>query len=333
MIDPREQICLYCFRIPKCQLLEDGDGHFDPGKPITPESQHRCEQWIPVRWLTREVRDQLHDRSGSGSLRGLYLLPDLVATKLEKLQEETYEMTEVVDLASIIKPGMTAHERREQLRYVTDEDGNVELDKDGKPTPRNSHEYRFFAISEDHHVGLNVDTGLFWRADEVLDYIVNREIELGLVVDKDRKKSKTKAGTARETKEMGKTVVRRSGKSSSASDKDTKETKKSGRPRRSGTSKSPPAAAGSGADLSEIEATISALKEAVAALAEKVENVGDSGGGGEGNDAYDVATNLHGVLRDFMAGLAGLANESVEVLDDIANEFNLAAEEDGESDE
>lgn len=332
MTDQKDQICLYCACIPGCTLLENAKGKFDPTKPITPDSADRCESWVPVRWLTREVRDRLYDKGGTGSLRGLYLLPELVATKLEK-QEETYEMTDVVDFASVIKQGMTAAERREQLRYVTDDKGNVVLDEEGQPTPRNSHEYRFFAVSDDHHVGLDIDTGLFWHADQVLDYIVERETELGLIVGDEPKN--TKAGTARETK-MGKSVIRR-GKAPATKDaKETKEpSKKAGRPRRSGAKA---AAKGQEAektvDLSEIEGQVSALRAEVAALSEKLENLNGGDGEGEGsNDAYDIATNLHGIMHDYLVGIGNLVQEGVDVLDQVATEFNISADEGDEGDE
>lgn len=355
MIAPEDRICLYCTGLAKCPNLQDKKGRFDHTLVVTPEALRECDDWVPVRWHTRTVREQLYARSGSGSLHGLFVLPDLVSSKLELQEEEERNMTRVIDLASIITEDMTADERRYQLLHVTDDDGNVTLDDKGNPIPRNSHEFRFWAISDEYHVRLDEDAGMFWRAGKVLDYIIEQELEQGLIV-KSRKGGKTnKAGkpAKRETKKMGRKVVRRTTKKAGGkkvSKKVGKTTSKkkvskktSSRPRR--TSKKEVEEPEEGTmDLSGIEETLENLTAKVAELAEKVEEGGGGGGGEVDNEAVtdlqDITTNLYtsmintmGAVKDMADTLAEEVGNSLELLEEVGQEFGIGGEEGEEGEE
>jgi len=347
VIEQHDKICLNCAGLGKCPRLADKKGQFDPRKVVTPEALQECPDWIPVRWLTRNVRDQLYARGGLGSLRGLFMLPDLVQDKLEKQEEEPDEM-DVVDLACIIRDGMTAEERREQLRYVTDDDGNVVLDDEDQPIPRNSHEYRFFAISPDFHVGLERATGLFWRAGQVLDYIVDKELELGLIT-KNRKGGKTKAGKSarRETKKMGKSVTRRSvGKKKKKTGKKAgKKTGKTGKKKTGKKTGKVGKKVGKKTGKKKVSKKTGSSRPRRSKPAEEPEPVTETGTEFEHlADVQDVSSNLHMVMLNFFKAQKKAlelqleqVNDSIDTLEKFPSEwpsvFDEKPEDEGEEEE
>jgi hypothetical protein len=317
-----DKVCLYCRNIALCPLLTV-DNAFNRAALVTPSHLRECQSWAPIRYTSREIRDKLYERGGESSIRTLYSMPLLLSEeqKLEKQEEEVDAMKEVVDLASMIREGeTTVEERRDQLRYITDDNGAPQRDQDGNLMVRPSWEVRNFAISDDYHVKLAQDMGWFWRANQVMDYVIDRELEQGLIV-KSRKKS---GGSSTKTKtteaKMAKQVVRR-GNRGNDNEKPAKRAREateeveSSRPRK-----------GAGKprveeddETDEVEARPAKTKAkadgGAVPLEERVKKVKKY--------SVEVNTNVVALLLDYFAQLSKTSKQCIKVLEDIADDFGL----------
>lgn len=308
-----DKVCLYCRNLALCVHLTENNA-FNRAALITPSAPRVCADWSPIRYSSRDVRDKLYARGGEGSIRTLYSMPLLLSKeqKLERQEEEVDAMKEVLDLASMIKGGkVTVEERRDQLRYVTDDKGEFQRDQDGNLMVRPSWEVRNFAISDQYHVKLPQDMGWFWRANQVMDYVIDRELEQGLIV-KSRKKNGGKATDTKTTEaKMAKQVVRR-GNRDTDDEKPVKRARaaveevESSRPRK-----------GAGKADEEVEARPAKSEGGSRsdALEEKVKKAKKY--------AVEVNTNVVALLLDYFAQLSKTSKQCIKVLEDIADDFGL----------
>jgi hypothetical protein len=193
-------------------------------------------------------------------------MPQMLMTPLIKQEEAEYEMTITPDLQRIIREGMKAGEREQQLRFLTDEEGEVVLDDHNNPVPRPTLQLRNFAVSPDYHVQLPKDTAWFWNVKQVVDHILKTEVEQGLIV----KDSRSKSTTNTERKTMGgKRVILRggSGKKGGAPAKASKDKPSITRPSKSGGKKGngkAPAGLPKGDDSGQSTMDVSAIANAIA---------------------------------------------------------------------
>jgi hypothetical protein len=123
-----------------------------------------------------------------------------ILTKHQGEEEITDEMSvEIPDFAGMLREGMTSAERNEQLRYETDDDGNVILedlgDEEPFKRPRPTYQLRKFACDPEGYVQLNHSAGMFWTQDDLIRHILKIEIENEYVI-KSKKSKPAKAGTS-----------------------------------------------------------------------------------------------------------------------------------------
>jgi hypothetical protein len=207
--------------------------------------------------------------------------------------------------------GLTIAEREDQLRYQTDDDGNLVLNEDDAKIPRGCLPVRRYAadpdgpvaerIAEAHKIPLErVDNIVrFWKTSEAITAIVNAEHDAGLIIKKTGKKSApTKAKSKEKVQKMPpkkKLLVTRNSKK-----------KKTGSP--SGPQKKGPATS---------KKTTSTKKKAGKKAPAKAKGGDDEGSasGGESIDFSEVLAKLGEVLKRQDALEAKLA-EAVETLDD-----------------
>ena len=220
-------VCLFCTNLPGCKLLIGPKKKFSLDLVIKPEDNGTCQQYAPVTPRLHDVRLHLFESTGAGCLRVLHKLPAIISEDLLRAeQEEEYAMSETPDLASIITEEMTVDQRREQLLHVTDDNGDVVLEEDGQPIVRPAYELRNFAVSGDYHVQLPRDVAVFRSTTQVVDDIIKKELELGLITKNSKpgkakpkaSKPAPKAKKAEETRETmpGKKVIVRNRKNQQA---------------------------------------------------------------------------------------------------------------------
>ena len=186
-------LCQNCENITQyCQHLDDGvqeidqsHGGIDVAKVITEENFRECPDWVQVGPLQQEMRDRLYGMTGFGLQRMLWDLPEvsngIKAKEMEELMEE-----ERPDFYGMLYEGIASSGRDTQLRYESDEAGNllVETDSTGDEFYRARPDYQLKAYASDPEGPIKADRNkiLFWTINEVIDLILRSEIEQGLVI-------------------------------------------------------------------------------------------------------------------------------------------------------
>jgi hypothetical protein len=214
------QTCLYCCKLAGCPYLSDGHA-FDRNMAITLERAGECRDWHPISPWQVETREHLNALAGEvNTLRTLYELPDMVMDDLREGELLARMIEEIPNFAAMRWEDMTVSERRQQLEFQTDDDGNVimERDKEGNEFPlrRESYQLKSWAtlpLKEGGEVGLPLKVAWLWQAEPLIRHILDFEVEHGLII-KDQKtkgKSETTAEntpTERETQSMATTAGR-----------------------------------------------------------------------------------------------------------------------------
>jgi len=188
--------CLTCRHLNGCEILRDSKGIFILERIITEDSDRNCSDYIPVGERETAVRSVLANKFGIGALRGINKLHQMV---LE--DEELESMEESVDFESLIKEGMTTEERKDQLRFETDDAGDTKLDKDGNPKPRLTFTLRKYATDPEGPVREPPDKVLFWTAEQLITVIVKAELEEGLLIKSSKSKKSKASKTSTKKKE------------------------------------------------------------------------------------------------------------------------------------
>jgi hypothetical protein len=182
-------ICQYCDRIIKCRHLGDEAEKFVLERVVTRENFRACSDWTPVGHLQKPVRDRLYNYSGTGYLRTLYEMPDLILDGVRQGEMDELMLEDIPDFRSMLYEDITSTKREEQLRYEHDEQGGIiAINKDGKEVYRARPDYQLKAYASDPEgpVGANRQKILFHSANEVIDLILRAEVDQGLVI-KDKK--------------------------------------------------------------------------------------------------------------------------------------------------
>jgi len=214
-----EHACFTCSNLMGCPLLADKKGVFVEAAVLKKEDNESCINWQPVNRRQKDVRDALYGIQGEGCLRVLHQVPSMIMEQLVKEGADEMNLAEMPDLTGMIREGMTTVEREEQLRYETNDEGEVlydELDSGLTKRPRPQYQLRKFACDPDGHIRLDHSVGIFWNTEQVIRHILAVEVEQGLIVKPGKTKSKTaekaKATETNMPKEGRRVLVNRGGK-------------------------------------------------------------------------------------------------------------------------
>lgn len=215
--------CLHCVNILGCPMLSDSKGTFVLERVITSENYRECKDWEPIDSMQHEVRKTLVGIQGDNALRILHRVGTIIQN-----EEGQNEMTEdIPDFAGILREGMMSADREEQLRFETDEEGNVLLEDLGNgetfKRPRPTYQLRKFACDPEGYIQLDHSAGMFQTQDWLIKHILKIEIDQGFITRSKRTKTtapKTEA-EPQETEDMavGRKVLTRRGGKGGASNK------------------------------------------------------------------------------------------------------------------
>lgn len=203
------QLCITCRNLNGCDFLKVSKrGMFDEGAVITPDNYRECPLWAPVGGRELLNRESAYAIAGMSALKGIHQIRTLI---LEDNPEEVNVAEDYTTmLQGYLREGMTRSEREEQLRYTTDEDGNVQLTEDGEKLIRDSFSLRKYAIDPEGPVGESPDRTMFWSTDQLITAILDAEVAAELIVDdkKSKKKKTSGAKSAKKEETMAKVSLR-----------------------------------------------------------------------------------------------------------------------------
>lgn len=194
-------ICRRCANLSGCTLLTFA-GHFEPALVLSEKNKGECDDFAEASQRELRLRKELIKRMGPEITYAA--LHAHVRDQLEEPEKEEEEpMTEVPDFIGMIRPGMTPTERTEQLKYETDDNGNVFIDPDLKgPRIRSSFAIRKYAMDPDGPAKLPKAMATFLKPDELIKLLLKAEKDAGWI----QKGKRTKAGNEEDTS-MGKPIV------------------------------------------------------------------------------------------------------------------------------
>lgn len=214
-----ERTCRYCDALRQCPYLSDSAGGFVPERLITVGNYRECDRWSPISPRQDSFRLRLCDSSAFvGAMKFVHsdlpgmMMMDLVLKEMKEARMDG----DTPDFAGMLVGGMSVADREGQLRYETDDSGNILLNEEGKPTYRPSYQLKQFVTSKDSHVGLELPVVWHWTTNQLVDHILKVEVEQGLIVKP--KKAKAASKVVEETKMAGegRVVVHHGRKSASA---------------------------------------------------------------------------------------------------------------------
>jgi hypothetical protein len=152
--------------------------------------------------FTRQVN---YAKFGSAVLRAIHTM------KPTNEEEDDLE----VDFLAMVGDGITYNTRRDQLRFITNEDGSeFELDDRGEKKPRGSFALRKYATDENGPVKADAERVAFMSNADLVKLILEAEKEAGIVIPANEMKKQKKAAAAteapppKEAKTMGKISIR-----------------------------------------------------------------------------------------------------------------------------
>ena len=192
------QVCLYCSHLCGCPLLQGSSAYEPMTNAVLPGDHKQCDCWESIGSNIKVIRDRVYTRAGNGCIRGMAILPSIIEEAMKEKEAQQEQLAnEAPDLASIIRQGMTSEEREYQLRYQTDDSGEVVLAADNQPLARPAQEIRAFAVSPNFHIQMSKHMVWFNTLDLVLKHIIESELEQGLITKSKRTPNK---GVKREEK-------------------------------------------------------------------------------------------------------------------------------------
>lgn len=218
-----EQTCINCANILGCPMLSDAKGTFVPERVITTKNYRGCRDWAPINSMQREVRKSLVGIQGDNALRILHRVGTIINSDEEGANEM---MEDMPDFAGMLRQGMMSADREEQLRYETDDEGNVILEDLGNgetlKRPRPTYQLRKFACDPEGYIQLDHSAGMFQTQDWLIKHILKIEINNGLITRSKRTKTTAPEEAEpeqEETEDMaaGRKVLTRKGKGVGAS--------------------------------------------------------------------------------------------------------------------
>lgn len=203
-----ETLCRTCRFLSGCPLLVKGHEGFQEERLSTDERPRFCPRWEPTGYREATMRLRLLEEIGIGGLRAVHTIPK------QEITEQEDEVT--VDFLKMAGDGVTHSERAAQLRYETDEKGEILLDEEGNKRPRLSYDLRKYATDPKGPIKAKETQVLFWTQSQLVNEILAAEKQAGVIVTPQEKKKLTKgaaSGAPNKTKEdnVGKIQVKRTG--------------------------------------------------------------------------------------------------------------------------
>lgn len=201
-----EQTCRYCDALRQCPYLSDSAGGFVPERLITRDNPRECDRWAPITPRQDSFRQRLCEASAFiGAIKFIHSdLPQMMFKDLALKEMEEARMDGATpDFAGLLREGMSVPEREEQLRYETDDNGNVVLDESGKPFYRPGYQLKQFVTTEGSHVQLGFSIVWFWTTNQLIDHILKAEVEQGLIVKPKKARAPAKTAEQQESEMAG----------------------------------------------------------------------------------------------------------------------------------
>jgi hypothetical protein len=150
------------------------------------------------------VRLRVLEDFGLGALDAVHALPR------PKIMEQ--EDTVAVDFARMAGKGVTYTERAAQLRYMTNDNGELLLDDNGQKIPRLTYELRKYATDPNGPVKAKETVVLFWTPAQLVKEILEAEKNSGTVISPgDKKKLEKGSESAQKEANVGLVNIRRAG--------------------------------------------------------------------------------------------------------------------------
>lgn len=219
-MDDNHASCLHCTNILGCPMLSDAKSTFVLERVITAKDHRWCNDYGPITPMQHEVRKSLVGIQGEDStLRVLHRVGTIINDDDEEGANEMME--DMPDFAGMLVEGMMSADREEQLRYETDEQGNVTPEDLGNgelvKRPRPTYQLRKFACDPEGYIQLDHSAGMFQTQDWLIKHILKIEIDNNYITRSKRTKTTAPKPEAepQETEDMAvgrKVLTRRGGK-------------------------------------------------------------------------------------------------------------------------
>jgi len=196
--------CRQCKHLLGCPLLLGSNKVFDETLLLNEEDPPCSSFEEVVGAREKNVREWCYASFGLGYLRALHGLPELMMEGLRQGEKDEQMYENIPDFSDpiLLREGMTAVDREEVLRYQTDENGQVIIEKDSEGVEhklaRPEYHIKAYACDPDRPIGLEKEVAWAWNINQIIDHILKREAELGLVV-KVRKSAKKPANQPQES--------------------------------------------------------------------------------------------------------------------------------------
>ena len=201
--------CISCRNLPGCKLVVGLSGEADANKFLVGESE-TCDRWARVSGNTLFMRQVNYKKFGSAVLRAIHTM---------KPPNEDEEEDLEVDFLSMIGDGITYKARRDQLRFITTEDGaEFILDSREEKKPRGSYPLRKYATDASGPVQATDERVALMTTPDLIKLILEAEKAAGLVIPANEMKKQKKAATestvkpTKEVRKMGKISIRKGSK-------------------------------------------------------------------------------------------------------------------------
>lgn len=210
--------CYVCDNFPGCRHLRTKKGQFLLNNVITKNDNPAvCVDFVEAGESEMRVREAFVESTSESlvSLRALYYRGSPPIEDPKEFEEEE-EVEDVPNFAAWLYDeqgnirGLTTDQREEQLRYQTDDDGNLLEDDDGSQIPRGSFPIRKYVedtegpvcprVAEANSCSLELVSKIvkFWKTNELIPAILRSEYDSGLLIrpGKGRKSTPEKAKTS-----------------------------------------------------------------------------------------------------------------------------------------
>jgi hypothetical protein len=200
--------CQYCKNLLGCPLLVGDHGYFDADRLLLQETDRGCSRFEEIEGAReRSVRDWGYSHLGVGYFRALYSLPEIAMDDLRQGERDElmYENMPDFQHPTLLWEGMTTTQRKELLRWQTDENGSIVVEVDNERVEhqlaRPEYHIKSYACSPDGPIKVDKAVAWAWNIEQVIDHVLKREVELGLIVK--AKKSEAEQSTESEASMPG----------------------------------------------------------------------------------------------------------------------------------
>lgn len=197
--DLKPTFCALCSNLPGCSYLHKR-GRFLSEQVITPENPHICDKFSGCGDSELGVRKRLFDVAEE--MVAIEALFSRGTASIEDPRTEEEAVEDVPDFRGMLFEGITIEQRDEQLRYQTDEEGQIVVDEVCGRIPRGSFALRKYALGPDTPIDdVPGDVLRFWKTDQLVQALLKAEFDKGLLVRGGKQPKTTKAAKKAEVAE------------------------------------------------------------------------------------------------------------------------------------